>query len=442
MEQIPIIKKVSSETRNAMIRKSAQTLPMNPSERGYSGEEIRRRFYQPILDAANSTLSELDRVVDETNKALSQSEENFNEFINNSLIAEPYRVLLDSSVWEYDQDKKRYMVTVPVSEHNIEDYKEIGVDMMLLDSTGKYISVNQYEVDVNGNVILFHETNGAGFANIYIKREGYILSDLVVHVSHVAGLAPVAMSNNYKDLDNIPDTDQIVANEIMISKIISGAQKVNSSINSENAEKAVYAEESENAATSKSSQYATRAAQDENGVNIAGGYCKQNGTYDNLTAGNAKKSSRATADEDGQNIKNSYAKQNGTYADMSVGHSSKADNATNATNADKATKDANGANIPNTYAKQSGSYPNLTAGNATSAGKATNDVDGNPIKTTYAKQNGSYPNLTAGNADVAGSIKFVTTAPTAAPPAGTLIIYYGTTAPTTRYDRVLYLIGY
>lgn len=442
MEEIPIIKKVSSETRNAMIRKSAQTLPMNPSERGYSGEEIRRRFYQPILDAANSTLSELDRVVEETNKAISQSEKNFNEFINNSLIAEPYRVLLDSSVWTYDEVKGRYTVTVPESVHNIEDYKEIGVDMMLLDATGKYISVNQYEVDVNGNVILFHETNGAGFANIYIKREGYILSDLVVHVSHVTGLAQVAMTNNYKDLDNIPDTDQIVENEIMISKIISGAQKVSSAVNADNAENATYSEQSGNAETSKNSQYATRAAQDENGVNLAGGYCKQNGTYDSLTAGTAKNANRATSDSEGANIKDSYAKKNGTYSEMSVGHSSKSDNATNATNADKATKDANGANIANTYAKQNGTYSGMTVGNATAAEKATKDVDGNAIKTTYAKQNGSYPNMGAGNATVAESIKFVTTAPTAAPPAGTLIIYYGTSVPTTRYDRVLYLIGY
>jgi hypothetical protein len=56
-EEITKIKKVSSETRNAVARKSAQTLPNRPSEQGYSAEEIKRRFYQPILDAANSAFA-------------------------------------------------------------------------------------------------------------------------------------------------------------------------------------------------------------------------------------------------------------------------------------------------------------------------------------------------------------------------------------------------
>ena len=43
------IKNVSAETRSIISRKSAESLPNNPSERGYSAETIKRRFYQNAL---------------------------------------------------------------------------------------------------------------------------------------------------------------------------------------------------------------------------------------------------------------------------------------------------------------------------------------------------------------------------------------------------------
>lgn len=78
-----------------------------------------------------------------------------------------------------------------------------------------------------------------------------------------------------------------------------------------------------------------------------------------------------------------YAQINGTYPNMTVG------------NATKAEQDGDGNSIADTYAKQSGSYPNMTVGNAT---KATQDGAGNNIAETYAKQNGSYQNLNVGYA--------------------------------------------
>ena len=44
------------------------------------------------------------------------------------------------------------------------------------------------------------------------------------------------------------------------------------------------------------------------------------------------------------------------------------------------------------------------------------------------------------NAQKAQRLVFTTAAPTSSPPAGTLIVYTGSTTPSTRYDRVLYLI--
>lgn len=71
----------------------------------------------------------------------------------------------------------------------------------------------------------------------------------------------------------------------------------------------------------------------------------------------------------------------GTYPEMTVG------NATNAQSATKATQDGNGNNIVDTYARQNGTYPNMTVGNATNAVKATQDSNGNNIADTYAQKN-------------------------------------------------------
>lgn len=46
----------------------------------------------------------------------------------------------------------------------------------------------------------------------------------------------------------------------------------------------------------------------------------------------------------------------------------------------------------------------------------------------------------ADNATKAQRLVFTTAAPTSSPPAGTLIVYTGSSTPSTRYDRVLYLI--
>ena len=62
------IKKVSNATKEALKRKSAYALPNRPSEQGMKPEDIKKAFWQPIVDANNSLVTELDRVVDETNE--------------------------------------------------------------------------------------------------------------------------------------------------------------------------------------------------------------------------------------------------------------------------------------------------------------------------------------------------------------------------------------
>ena len=87
-----------------------------------------------------------------------------------------------------------------------------------------------------------------------------------------------------------------------------------------------------------------------------------------------------------------YAQVNGTYPNMTVGNATNAVNATNATNAEnatsaasatKATQDGAGNDIANTYATKT---------------EVTEGLAGKQPTGNYALQNGTYPDMTVGNA--------------------------------------------
>ena len=65
---------ISEETRYAIKRKSAYSLPQNPSERGMGADEIKKAFYAPVTETASSVLSELDRVIQETNEVFEETQ--------------------------------------------------------------------------------------------------------------------------------------------------------------------------------------------------------------------------------------------------------------------------------------------------------------------------------------------------------------------------------
>lgn len=67
------IKKVSADTKAAIRRKSAYTLPNNPTDSGYKADDIRRAFWQPVVDISQSAIAEVDRVVDEINEIIGQT---------------------------------------------------------------------------------------------------------------------------------------------------------------------------------------------------------------------------------------------------------------------------------------------------------------------------------------------------------------------------------
>ena len=61
------IKKISDATKRIIANKTAQSLPNNPTNAGYSPEAIKRKLYAPLIDDTNSIAAEINRVVEETN---------------------------------------------------------------------------------------------------------------------------------------------------------------------------------------------------------------------------------------------------------------------------------------------------------------------------------------------------------------------------------------
>ena len=61
---------VSEEARAAITRKTAYSLPDEPSARGMPPDQIRKRFWEAVVGDRHSLLAEIDRVAKETNEAL------------------------------------------------------------------------------------------------------------------------------------------------------------------------------------------------------------------------------------------------------------------------------------------------------------------------------------------------------------------------------------
>ena len=64
------VHKTSAEVKSAIQRKSAYSLPNNPTDSGFKASDIRNAFYKPIIDITNSALTEIDRIVEELNGVL------------------------------------------------------------------------------------------------------------------------------------------------------------------------------------------------------------------------------------------------------------------------------------------------------------------------------------------------------------------------------------
>lgn len=64
------INKASEESRNAIRRASAYSLPNNPTDRGMKAEQIKKAFWEPIVGLTQSIIKEQDRIVEEIDRYL------------------------------------------------------------------------------------------------------------------------------------------------------------------------------------------------------------------------------------------------------------------------------------------------------------------------------------------------------------------------------------
>lgn len=328
------VNKVSESTKNAILRKSAQTLPNRPTEQGYTAEEIKQRLYKPLIDNTFSAITEIDRIVDEINDELDTKSTTIEDFINNSKISANYKRPFSASDWVLDATSGLYKFQIPKTDHLVEDYREIRTTMYIINKDGEYQQVNQYTISTAGTVTAYSDAKVAGVILVGINKDAYIMSDIKTDVNLIVGLADVAKTGSFNDLKDKPDYSQLEVNEQNIANIISGSLTVGRAANADSATEATYAATAGHASDADSTLLAEKAKADEDGYNFKAKYCRNDSTYPNLTAGYA---TRARNDEDGNSIKNNYAKQSGTYANLTAGRATQADNATVAANATLAT---------------------------------------------------------------------------------------------------------
>lgn len=67
------INRISQAAVNNIRRKTAYGLPDRPSERGYKAVDVKRAFYSALTDSDNSITAEVNRVVDEINSELAET---------------------------------------------------------------------------------------------------------------------------------------------------------------------------------------------------------------------------------------------------------------------------------------------------------------------------------------------------------------------------------
>lgn len=216
-----------------------------------------------------------------------------------------------------------------------------------------------------------------------------------------------------------------------IDSLLSGGTPV---ARATNADAATTATTATNAAHAASADTATKATQDGNGNDIAATYATKaelsgagggnfdgNGTYPNLSVGQATHAASADNAAHADSADTATTATNATHAASAdnAAHADSADTATTATSAAsavKATQDGSGNDIAATYVKQSDvqlSLQQLQNGTIV-VGRATGDASGNDIAATYATKeevqgagggsfnaSGSYPDLVAGTANFA-----------------------------------------
>lgn len=124
------VQNITNEVLQAIIRKSAATLPDRTSESGLTADTIRGRLYKAITDPTNSIYSEINRIVGEVNEILEELGENLVELRRNG----------DYVQWRYiggAEWKNLYQINSYVGEL---DEVETSIDYELVDNVDQSYS--------------------------------------------------------------------------------------------------------------------------------------------------------------------------------------------------------------------------------------------------------------------------------------------------------------
>lgn len=103
------IGKVPESIKQRIRNKSVLNLPNNPSERGFTAEELKRRFANTVVDTDTANaIAQIDRIVDEINAENTSVNEKIKGYIR--------EFVKDDWV----QERDGYKLTIPQSEHGLE----------------------------------------------------------------------------------------------------------------------------------------------------------------------------------------------------------------------------------------------------------------------------------------------------------------------------------
>ncbi len=104
------IGKVPEAIKQRIRNKSVLNLPNNPSERGFTAEELKRRFANTVVDTDTANaIAQIDRVVDEINAE--------NESLNGKI--KGYIKEFNKDDWTLEE-AGTYKLAIPQSEHELE----------------------------------------------------------------------------------------------------------------------------------------------------------------------------------------------------------------------------------------------------------------------------------------------------------------------------------
>ena len=139
------INKTTLSKLNAIKRKSAQSLPDNPTNQGMSAEQIKNAFWKFVLDNEDSILSELGRIIDESNDELKKKLDiaQSAEKANKTMITDAEGNVTPSDIVPAQQINLGSVIITPIVDETSGEY---GIRFSIPDGTNS----NEGDIELYG----------------------------------------------------------------------------------------------------------------------------------------------------------------------------------------------------------------------------------------------------------------------------------------------------